>query len=294
MEIHQLQYVLAVAKHKHFTHAADDFNVGQSTLSQQIAKLETEIGVKLFDRTSRTVLPTMAGIEFVEHAREILAKIETMQQCMDAHAGLLKGTLSIGTITSPTNIDFGRMIATFHKQYPGLSLNIIQEGSFKLIEMLRAGEINIALVTLPPLQYDDLDFQHLAKDEYVLVTPDKHRFAKRKILDLAEARDENFIFHKKTQSMYAICMQACLNAGFDPKIFCYSSAASISFELIRAGLGIGFFPTEEIKTLRISGLSSLKLREPLFKHVVMATIKKPSAPPVNAFYHHAMEWVKDM
>lgn len=294
MEIHQLQYVVAVAKHKHFTHAAEELNVGQSSLSQQIAKLETEFGIKIFDRSSRTVSPTPAGTEFIEYAREILTKIETAKQCISAYAGLLKGTVNIGTITTLTNIDFGKMIASFHTKYPDLTLNIIQEGSIKLIELLRMGEIDIAFVTLPPMTYEDLDFFHLAKDEYVLVTSGSHSFAKKKIIDLAEARNENFIFHKKTQSMYLLCMQACIKAGFEPKIFCYSSGATISFDIIRAGLGIGFFPTEDIRDFHISGLASIRLREPPIKHVVLATQKKPKAPPVNALYQHIIQWVSDM
>jgi LysR family hydrogen peroxide-inducible transcriptional activator len=294
MEIHQLQYVVAVAKHKHFTHAAEELNVGQSSLSQQIAKLETEFGIKIFDRSSRTVSPTPAGKEFIEYAREILTKLETAKQCISSYAGLLKGTVNIGTITTLTNIDFGKMIVSFHNKYPGLTLNIIQEGSIKLIELLQAGEIDIAFVTLPPMKYNDLDFFHLGKDEYVLVTSANHRFAKRKIIDLAEARNENFIFHKKTQSMYSICMQACNKSGFKPRILCYSSGAAISLDMIRADLGIGFFPSQDMKYFRISGLVSIKLREPPIKHVVMATKKKPKTPSVNTFYQHIIEWVQGL
>jgi LysR family transcriptional activator of glutamate synthase operon len=294
MEIHQLQYVVAVAKHKHFTRAADEINVGQSALSQQIAKLESELGVKLFDRTSRTVFPTPAGIEFIEYARGILNQIARARQCMDAHAGLLKGTLSIGTITSLTNIDFGQMIASFHDAYPGISLNIIQDGSIKLTELLRACEIDIAIVTLPPMEFKDLEFFPLTKDEYVLVTSDKHPLALKKVIDLAEAHDEDFIFHNKAQSMYAICMQACIKAGFEPRIFCYSSGASISFDMIRAGLGIGFFPTEQVKAYRFSGLASIRLRETLTKHVMLATPKKTKSPAVTALYQHVIDWVSGM
>jgi LysR family hydrogen peroxide-inducible transcriptional activator len=294
MEIHQLQYIVAVAKHKHFTNAAEELNVGQSSLSQQIAKLETEFGIKIFDRSSRTVSLTPAGIEFIEYAREILAKVETAKQCINAHAGLLKGTVTIGTITTLPKIDFGRMLASFYSKYPGLTLNIIQEGSIKLIELLRTGDIDVAFVTLPPMTYEDLDLYHLSEDEYVLVASANHPFAKRKVVDLAEARNENFIFHKKTQSMYSICMQACIKAGFKPKIFCYSSGASISFGMIRAGLGIGFFPTEDMRAFRSSGLASIKLREPLIKHVVLATQRKPKSPPVKVLYQHVIEWMNNI
>jgi DNA-binding transcriptional LysR family regulator len=292
MEIHQLQYVVAVAKYKNFSRAAEEVNVGQSGLSQQIAKLEFELGIKLFDRSSRTVLLTPAGAEFVEYAREILTKIETAKQHMDAYAGLIKGDLSIGTITSLPKIDFGSLISSFHEKYSGLSLNIIQEGSIKLIELLRTGQIDVAFLTLPPFECEDLSFHFLAKDDYVMVTSDKHRFAKMKSLDLAEARNETFIFQKKNQSMHAICLQACNKAGFEPKIFCFSSGSSISFSLIRSGLGIGFFPSKDLESYRIPGLATIKLREPLYKHLMLATVKKTDhSPPINALRQHVIEWI---
>ena len=292
MEIHQLQYVVAVAKYKNFSRAADEVNVGQSGLSQQIAKLESELGVKLFDRTSRNVLLTPAGTEFIEYAQEILSTIGIAKQHMDSYAGLMKGTLSIGTITSLPKIDFGSLISSFHDKYPGLSLNILQEGSIKLIELLRTSQIDIAFLTLPPFECADLIFHFLARDEYILVTSDKHRFAKMISLDLAEARNETFIFQKKNQSMHAICLQACNKAGFDPKIFCFSSGPSISFSLIRAGLGIGFFPSKDLESVHLPGLATVKLHEPLYKQLMLATVKKAEhSPPINALRQHVIEWI---
>jgi len=292
MEIHQLQYILEVAKHRHFTRAAEAICVGQSSLSQQIGKLEDELGVKLFERTTRRVYPTPAGEEFIQCARRILAEIESAKQCMDAHSGVLRGMLNVGTIPTLTNIDFGSIMASFHQLHPGLNLNIVQEGSHKLLELLRLREIEIALLTLPFLDdCRDMEIIHLAEDEYVFVMSETHRLAKRKSIDLSEVANENFVFHKKEQSIYHICLQACRQAGFEPKIVCQSTGNSISFALISSGMGIGFFPKEDVRTTRCKGIVSVKLTKPIKKRIVLAIPNSTyHAPPVVAFHQYVTQW----
>ncbi len=292
MEIHQLKYILEVARQLHFTRAAEEICVGQSSLSHQIAKLEDELGVKLFDRTTRKVYLTPAGEEFVNCAQRILSEINTAKQCMASYSGVLHGTLHVGTITTLTNLDFGSIVASFHQIHPGLNLDIAQEGSYKLIEMLLACEIEIALLTMPPNdRYENIEFVHLADDEYVLLVSANHRFAVRKSIDLAEAAEEKFIFHRKDQSMYDICLQACQQAGFSPKIVCNSSGSSISFALIGAGMGIGFFPKADVRASRFSNITSVKLNKSIKKHIMLALPKRPyHAPPVVAFYEYITKW----
>lgn len=243
MEIHQLEYVLEVAKQRHFTRAADEINVVQSSLSQQIAKLEDELGVKLFERTTRCVNLTPAGVEFVQHAKRILADLEKAKESMLLYGGMLRGTLHIGVIASLESIDFVNIVTSFRTLYPGMVVNIIQQGSHKLIEMLRMNIVDIAFLTMPVhMEHQDIEFTHLGTDEFVLVTKKEHPFVKRKYIDLIEAENENFVFHHKDESIYHICLVACNNAGFQPKIVCQSSHSPTSLALINAGIGVGFFP----------------------------------------------------
>ncbi|MHC1761408.1 MAG: LysR family transcriptional regulator [Negativicutes bacterium] len=295
MEIHQLQYVIELAKKKHFTRAADEIFVGQSTLSQQIAKLESELGVKLFNRTTHAVTPTAAGLEFIRYAQQILSTIESAKQCMQAYTGLLKGTLRIGAITSLESIDFVNMLAKFHDCHPMINLNMLQAGSYKLIELLQTCEIDIAFLTLPPKSnYNDLDIFHLTDDDYLLVIPDDHPFAKRKIIDLAAAANEKFIFHYPDQSISDICLQACRNAGFEPLIFCRTSHGPTSLSMISAKMGIGFFPAKEIEYYARPGITTVQLLEPLKKHIMLVMPKKQNSLAVNAFHRFVEEWVDQL
>lgn len=290
MEIHQLQYVVEVAKQKHFTRAAEEICVSQSTLSQQITKLEDELGIKLFERTTRSVFPTSAGAEFIIYARQVLAELETMRQSMHAHAGLAKGTLHIGAITTLESIGFVSLITSFHNTYPGLYINIVQNGSRRLTELLRMSEINVAILT-PPMDEpsEDIEFLPLADSEFVLVTSTSHPLATRGSIDLAEAANESFIFPSPDQSIYNIYYQACRDAGFTPNIVCQSSHSETSLALVAVGMGIGFFPLDTLTSNALYGISNLnsvygiskiQLANPIKKHVALALLKRSYQPPV--------------
>lgn len=172
MEIHQLRYVLAVAHTCSFSLAAEKCFVSQSTLSQQISKLEKELQVKLFSRNTRSVTLTEAGSEFVQQASGIMLAFDKLEQSMLGYNGLLKGTLNLGAITSLEKIDFSNMIAIFFALHPNLHLNIMHGGSYELIDALRARTIDLAFCSLAhPEQYPDISFEPLGHDEYHLPQP---------------------------------------------------------------------------------------------------------------------------
>jgi LysR family transcriptional activator of glutamate synthase operon len=286
MEIHQLQYVIEVAKHRHFTHAAEEICVAQSSLSQQITKLEAELGVKLFDRTTRAVHPTSAGSEFIIYAHQILSEIETARQCMQAHIGLTKGTINIGAITTLESIGFVSLITSFHNMHPGLYLNIVTNGSYRLTELLHSSEINVAILTPPATTAinDDIEFFPLTNDEFVLVTPSNHPLAIKGMIDLAEAANENFIFPSVDQSISTIYFDACREAGFTPQIVCQSSHSETSLGLVSVGMGVALFPLDTVLAIKQTEFSIVRLTKPIIKHVALAILKRPYySPAVKAF-----------
>jgi LysR family transcriptional regulator, transcription activator of glutamate synthase operon len=295
MEIHQLQYIVEVAKQRNFTRAADAICVSQSTLSHQIAKLEDELGIKLFDRNSRMVYPTQAGEKFISHVRILLANLEFAKQDLQAYIGLLKGTLRIGVIASLGRIDYAGMLANFYKKYPGLNFEIVQDGTYRLLEKIGTGELDVAFVAMPVVSdYSEIDFYHLAYDDYILVIPEEHRFASRKSIDLAEASDEKFIFHPSSDRMHYICLDACLRAGFKPNIVCQSSHSPTCLALIHAGMGIGFFPQEKVRNQNFN-ITMIKLKQPIKKDIALAVSKRSSSvPAVKIFYQFVLDWVKNI
>lgn len=131
MELYTLRYVLAVADSGNFSLAAQACHVGQPALSQQIAKLEKELGVALFARNPRGATLTEAGKDFVLRAREILQRAQALQAEMSFYAGLRKGSLNLGIITSLQCINFGGMLSAFCGSYPDISVNIGEQAEQK-------------------------------------------------------------------------------------------------------------------------------------------------------------------
>lgn len=275
MNIQQMQYVLAVAKYRNFSLAAESCYISQSSLSQQISNLEKELGVRLFHRTTRNIQITEAGESFVASAAAILHDVDALEQTMTAYSGLLCGTINIGAITALETIRFSSIVSDFYSRYPDLTLNIYQDKSISLLSLLDKREIDVAFLSLPNSgSFPNVRFEEIGRDEYYLAVPASHPLAGREVVDLAEFRDDRFIFHHPNQAISGLCLQACEDAGFTPNIVCRSSASSISLNLIRAGLGVGFFPSEDLESFQIEGIRNLRLTRPFYKQIVMATTLK--------------------
>ena len=180
MELFTLQYVLAVAEYRKFSLAAQACYIGQPALSQQIAKLEKELGVTLFVRNAHTVTLTEPGKEFVLRAKEILQSVSALQAEMNRFAGLRKGKLNVGVITSLQCINFGGMLSTFFTRYPGIDMNIVQSGTYDLIKQLNEHSLDVAFMNRPVSRLPStLQFHKLGEDRYSLAVPKTHPLSRR-------------------------------------------------------------------------------------------------------------------
>lgn len=282
MNFHQMECVLAVARYKSFSIAAESCYLSQSSLSQQISNLEKELGTRLFNRSTRNIQITEAGKAFVELATGILHDCNLLQQKMFSYSNMLCGTINIGAITSLEKLHFSDLIAEFYSDYPNLTVNVLRGDSIYLLESLEKSNIDVAFLTRPTIQgYPNLDFQTVGCDEYVLVVPEKHPLSHKKVVDLAQFKNDRFILHQPSQSISGICLQACKEAGFEPNIACQVGASSISLNLIRRGLGVGLFASEEFGYYRINGIRALKLKNPIKKEIVMVLSRKYEPSPLT-------------
>src|SRR5260370_40230580 len=149
MEIHQLAYFESVSRHLHFTRAAEELNVAQPSVSQQIRKLETELGAPLFHRMKRRVALTEAGETFLPHARAVLQRLDEARLEVQELSGLRKGTLAVGAPPSVGTHLLPRALASFSKRHPGIALTFREAGSPTLITQLEHGELDLAIVIQP-------------------------------------------------------------------------------------------------------------------------------------------------
>lgn len=291
MDLYTMRYVLAVAEHENFSLAAQACHVGQPALSQQISKLEKELGVALFYRNSRGATLTEAGREFVHRAREIIQRSEALESEMSFYAGLRRGTLNLGIITSLQCIDFGGLLSAFCGSYPDISVNIVQGGTHNLVQQLVERKIDAAFLNRPPSGLPgSVEFIKLGEDTYHLAVPDNHPLAKRDRVSLAELKDEHFIFHQTGQVASELCLRACREAGFEPNIVCRSGSPTTGLYMVQGGLGIALFPSEEFQARTLDGVVELQLEETIRKEVGVAWRKDAASSLVDATVQFAREW----
>jgi LysR family transcriptional regulator, transcription activator of glutamate synthase operon len=170
MELRQLRYAEAVARHRHFTRAAEELHVAQSALSQQVRRLESELGAELFQRTSRTVAPTEAGEAVAARARRILAEVDGIRGEIDELRGLVRGRVSIGALLPAGPLDVPRLLARFAKAFPGIEVGLREGTAGDMLRYLADDEVDAAF-TLQAGLPDELEGEQLGEEELVAAFP---------------------------------------------------------------------------------------------------------------------------
>jgi LysR family transcriptional activator of glutamate synthase operon len=181
MELRQLKYVEAVARHRHFTHAAEELHVAQSALSHQIRRLEAELGTELFERTSRRVAATEAGEAVAARARRVLAEVDGARDEIDELRGVIRGRVSIGALLTAGEIDVPRLVARFSESHPGIEVGFREGTAGDMLRYLAEDEVDAAFAMLAGDPPDDLVVEPMSEDELVAVFAPGAAPAKRSV-----------------------------------------------------------------------------------------------------------------
>ena len=295
MDLNVMKYVVQVAELGNFSQAAKACHVCQPTLSQQIAKLERELAVQLFLRTPKGAVTTEAGAEFVRRAKDMLLRSDELRAEMSLYAGLLKGNLTLGLITSLQCIEFGDMLAAFVRSYPNIAFSIRQFGTYQLIDMLQESEIDLAFINRPKRSMSDsIAFEKLGEDRYALAVPYDHPLAQRSRVSMAELREERFIFHQPWQVASELIRGACNEVGFEPNVVCCSGEPTITMYMVQGGMGIALFPSEEFDNRSIEGIKRVELEETIIKEVGVAWRKDSESPLISTVVRFAKDWAEEI
>ncbi|EIW21008.1 MULTISPECIES: LysR family transcriptional regulator [Pelosinus] len=289
----QIQYFLAVAECKHFTRAADQLFVSQSALSQQITKLENDLGMKLINRVKHPIQLTPAGQDFMLYAKKITHEVEQMHQNLQKHLSIEKRTIHLGVITGLGNINIASIFTAFNSEHPNIKFAVTNELSKELCKLLCEGNIDLALFAAPH-DIDSYNFEvhPLEKEEFVLITPANHPFSQKETIKLSETANENFIFPTKKNVSYDIFFTECRKAGFTPKIVSECNGPGRRIDLVQAGLGIAFISLSGLQYYNNSAsLSIVRLVDPFYKHIVLARTKQEkSSMSLLMFWQYIQQW----
>ncbi|MCZ8511282.1 LysR family transcriptional regulator [Paenibacillus filicis] len=248
MELRQLQYALQIATHKNFSRAAEKLHIAQPSLSQQLSKLEKELGVLLFQRTTNSVEVTYAGSLFVEKAQKILDMVEQLKQEMEDISQMRRGKLVVGSLPITGAHVLPLVLPAFQERYPEIDVHLVEDTTANLEQLTASGQADISLLSLP-LMDDALTYEPVIEEEIVLAVPPQHPLnagnqerAKLKPVEIALLQDEPFIALKKGQGFRQITLELCEHAGFEPNIVFESSNIETVQSLVAAGMGIAFVP----------------------------------------------------
>src|SRR5579859_2563511 len=219
MDLRQLRYLVALAEERNFTRAALREHIAQPALSQQIQRLEREVGLPLVERTTRRVVITDAGETLVARARRMLAELDAAQQELQSLRGVLTGRVTLGAMHTMGPIDIALVLARFHQRHPGVELTVREASSEELAEMLRVDELELAFLSVTErIESHGLGLHQLVSEELVVILPPEHPLRRRQRVRMAELADEHFISFREGARLRELLVSAGRTAGFEPSV----------------------------------------------------------------------------
>ncbi|WP_414500442.1 LysR family transcriptional regulator [Zymobacter sp. IVIA_12111.31 C1] len=263
MELRHLRYFVAVAEERHFTRAAERLGIAQPPLSQQIKKLEQELGTPLFRRLTRGVELTEAGALFLEDARGIMSQVERARARAMSVARGESGRISIGFASSAV---FHPLVATliryYRDQYPRVTISPIEGSTPSLVEGMDSGNIDAAVVRLPFNECgDNYCMDVLAEEEMLIVLPAHHPLAGEEEIALEALERETLIMFPRSlgPGLYDSIIAACRKAGFSPSLGQESPQVPSTVNMVAAGFGVSVVPAS-IRSVHAEGVTYHRIK----------------------------------
>jgi LysR family hydrogen peroxide-inducible transcriptional activator len=243
MELQQLRYFCAIAETGSFSRAAQQTHVSQPSLSQQIRKLEDELGARLFDRLGRTIRLTELGRAFLPRARAVLRELESARSDVVERKASISGPVCVGVIPTIAPYYLPPVLAAFSRKCPQAHVTVIEEITPLLLERLRAGSMDVAIVALP-LQVRGHEFESfpLMTEKLYAVLPKEHAMAGRRSVPLGELEGEPFLLLRDGHCFRETAVAACKRARLIPNIVFESGQFSSILSMVSAGLGVSIVP----------------------------------------------------
>lgn len=249
MELKELEYIVAVAEEGSISRAADRLYLAQSSLSQYLSRYETELGVKLFRRTSGGVRTTAAGDLFLRNARQMLLQYHQVRKQLTDLDAPMEGKIHFGISTYRGSYLFPKAMHLFRQEAPTVDVVLHEHDSIILRRKIAAGELDLALVAIPDDEWAQQG-KLLTRDEVLLVANREHPVMEyvreggggpdRPWVELSEISHMDFLLSSRSAMLGNIAQQMFADLGVEPRYVCGTQTASMSAALARRGVGIAF------------------------------------------------------
>lgn len=238
MELRQLEYLVAVVEEANFTRAAERVHVSQSGISAQIRELERDLGATLIDRSGRSATLTTAGRAVVEHARAALASADAIRRAVDDVNGLIRGRLVVGMVTGCTVAPLFNALASFHGAHPGVDIVLVEDNSDRLVEQVRTGSMDLALVGTAGVPPVGLDALLIISEGLVAAVPTHHALANSRQTTLAALSEHPLVCLPVGTGIRTVFDQACRTSDVRVEIALQATAPEAVADLAARGMGI--------------------------------------------------------
>ncbi|MFE9848597.1 LysR family transcriptional regulator [Streptomyces sp. NPDC005576] len=278
MELRQLKYFLAVAEESNFTRAAERVHISQPGISAQIRQLEHDLGATLIDRSGRSAALTAVGEVAYDHARAVLDAVRGLRQAVDEMNGLVRGRLVVGMVTACTVAPLFEALSSFHLAHPGVGISLVEDDSARLVERVREGAVDLALIGAAGRAPEDLDGHEVISEALVAAVPPGHPLATRAAdgVTVAELSAHPLICLPPGTGIRAVLDQVMAARGLAPSVALQAAAPAAVMQLAERGLGVAVLSASMLA--RRPGLLTVPLTD-AETAAVLALVSAPTKSP---------------
>jgi LysR family transcriptional regulator, transcription activator of glutamate synthase operon len=277
VELRQLRSVEAVARHRHFTRAAEELHLAQSALSHQIRRLEEELGTPLFERTSRRVTPTEAGQAIAARARRVLAEVDGARAEVDELRGVLRGRIWIGPLVPAGDVDVPGLLARFSQAHPGVEVGLREGIAAEMLRWLAADELDAAFCLLAGEVPDELAIEPLGDDEVVAAFAPGHAPAAPHV-NVADLAQHKIVAPRRGSAITSMLQQRFADAGEPLRLALESGDPFLLRSLAARGFATAILP-RSLTALEGPALDVRSLQPAVQLPVALVWRRERSAPP---------------
>jgi LysR family hydrogen peroxide-inducible transcriptional activator len=262
MEIHQLRYFVAVAEEGSFSRAAAREHVAQPSLSQQIQKLEVDVGERLFDRLPRSVVLTEAGKCLLDYARKVLLEITNARRCVEDLKRDVAGRLTVGAILTIAPYILPPLIEKFQSRYPKVTMEIFEDTTEDLALRLEDGTLDIAIVSTCD-ESSALHRDSLGNEPLLLLISKKHRLAKKAKVNWSELRSQKFLLLREMHCLSKQVSELLDANNLRPELATRAAQLATIAKMVASGLGVTLVPQMMLKSELASGCVAVPFVPPV-------------------------------
>ncbi|HEY7012578.1 MAG TPA: LysR family transcriptional regulator [Streptosporangiaceae bacterium] len=284
MELRQLEYFVAVAEEANFTRAAARVHVAQPGVSAQVRRLERELGQDLLDRSGRTVRLTAAGAAVLPYARAALSAAAGARLAVDELTGLLRGHVTIGTLSSMASddLDLPGLIAGFHADHPAVEISLAAANTDDLIEGLKTGRLDMAFISIGATAPAGLGTHVVTSQPFVAAVSHDHALASRSTITLKALAGHALISLPRGTGLRATVDEAFAAAGLRPRVAFEAGDPRVLAQFAARGLGVAIVP-QSITDARREQLHAIAIMPALHGRIAFAwRAEGPVSPAAGA------------